>query len=362
MDKSIISESFWRGKKVFLTGHTGFKGGWLSLWLSSMGAKVYGYSLSPNTTPNLYDSLGIGALIESSMISDIRDLEALQKAMTFAKPDLVMHMAAQPLVRYSYVNPVETYQTNVMGTVNVLEASRHIPTIKATVVVTTDKCYENKEWAWGYRENEPMGGYDPYSSSKGCAELVAAAYRQSFFSVDNAKALGKNLIATGRAGNVIGGGDWSGDRLIPDAIRAFEVGNPLLLRNPASTRPWQHVLEPLSGYLVLAQGLLSGNEKLASGWNFGPRDEDARSVSSVIELLANRWGNDACWKQDGDLQPHEANFLKLDCSKAKLMLGWTPRWSLETAIEKIVEWNDAFKSGKSMRDVTLSQISQYLAS
>jgi CDP-glucose 4,6-dehydratase len=357
MKVAQVDSAFWNGKKVFLTGHTGFKGSWLSLWLTSMGAKVTGYALAPNTTPNLFDVLAINSLIEKSHIGDIRDLAGLQKAMTEAKPDVVIHMAAQPLVRYSYANPVETYATNVMGTVHVLECSRSINELRATVIVTTDKCYENKEWVWGYRENEPMGGYDPYSNSKGCAELVTSAYRQSYFSGPNSI----NKVASARAGNVIGGGDWSEDRLIPDAIKAFEANKPLMIRNPLATRPWQHVLEPLSGYLILAQALFGQGLAFASGWNFGPRDEDNRSVQEVVDLLISGWGASASWEKEGLEQPHEANLLKLDCSKARAQLGWTPKWDLKNAVQKIVEWQKAFQAKENMQEVSLSQINHYMS-
>jgi CDP-glucose 4,6-dehydratase len=358
MKLAQVDPVFWKDKKVFLTGHTGFKGSWLSLWLASMGAEVTGYALAPNTTPNLFDVLAIDFLIEKSHIADIRDLASLQKAMSEANPDVVIHMAAQPLVRYSYVNPVETYATNVMGTVHVLESTRAIDSVRATVVVTTDKCYENKEWVWGYRENEPMGGYDPYSNSKGCAELVTSAYRQSYFSAPNSI----NKLASARAGNVIGGGDWSEDRLIPDAIRAFEANKPLMIRNPLATRPWQHVLEPLSGYLILAQALYEQGLAFASGWNFGPRDEDNRNVQEVVELVISNWGNTARWKKEGSEQPHEANLLKLDCSKARTQLRWIPKWNLETATQKIVEWQKAFQSKENMQEISLAQINYYMSS
>jgi CDP-glucose 4,6-dehydratase len=350
-----VSESFWRDKRVFLTGHTGFKGGWLSLWLTSMGAHVTGYALAPNTTPNFYEIAGVNDLMEKSHIADIRNLEQLREAMRLANPEIVIHMAAQPLVRYSYANPVETYATNVMGTVHVLECIRSLKGVRATVVVTTDKCYENKEWVWGYRENEPMGGYDPYSNSKGCAELVTAAFRQSYFSAaDYPKH--QHALASARAGNVIGGGDWSEDRLIPDALKAFESGVPLVIRNPLATRPWQHVLEPLSGYLVLAQALYKKGTEFASAWNFGPKDEDARTVQEVINLLIEKSPAGAKWQQDERDQPHEAHSLKLDCSKADQLLGWKPRWSLETAVQSIAEWQKAFLSGQNMREVSMKQI------
>lgn len=357
MKSAQVDSVFWKGKKVFLTGHTGFKGSWISLWLASMGAKVTGYALAPNTTPNLFHVSAIDSLLEKSHIADIRDLSSLQKAMLQAKPDVVIHMAAQPLVRYSYTNPVETYATNVMGTVHVLESTRSVDSIRATVVVTTDKCYENKEWVWGYRENEPMGGYDPYSNSKGCAELVTSAYRQSYFS----KSDSINSVASARAGNVIGGGDWSEDRLIPDAIQAFEANKPLMIRNPLATRPWQHVLEPISGYLILAQALYDQGSAFASGWNFGPRDEDNRSVQEVVDLLISGWGETAGWEKEGSEQPHEANLLKLDCSKARSQLDWIPKWNLETATQKIVEWQKAYQAQKNMQEVSLAQINQYMS-
>ena len=354
MSLASVNPEFWKNKSVFLTGHTGFKGGWLALWLSSMGAKVTGYALAPNTTPNLFDMLAIDSLIEQSHIADIRDLATLQKAMSEAKPDIVIHMAAQPLVRYSYANPVETYATNVMGTVHILESTRTIESVRATVVVTTDKCYENRERGAGYREDEAMGGFDPYSSSKGCAELVSSAYRQSYFSKS------ANHLASARAGNVIGGGDWSEDRLIPDAIKAFESGNTLMIRNPLATRPWQHVLEPLSGYLILAQSLFQDGEKFSSAWNFGPKDTDNRSVQEVISTLCQQWGPDAKWQQDSSSQPHEAGLLKLDCSKASKQLRWEPKWNLETAIEKIIQWHKAYLAKENMQALTLKQIDQYI--
>ena len=350
--------SFWNGKRVFLTGHTGFKGGWLSLWLASMGAKVTGYALAPNTIPNFFEVVHVEGSIEQSHIADIRDLDNLQKAMLEAKPEIVIHMAAQPLVRYSYANPVETYATNVMGTVHVLESIRALDCVRAVVVVTTDKCYENKEWAWGYRENEPMGGHDPYSNSKGCAELVTSAFRESFFSPSKYAQHGI-AIASARAGNVIGGGDWSEDRLIPDAIKAFEAKAALMIRNPLATRPWQHVLEPLSGYLVLAQALYEKGAQFDGGWNFGPRDDDARSVQEVINLLIKNWGSVASWTQDQSEQPHEAHSLKLDCSKAHQYLGWIPKWNLEQAIRTIADWQNAYQRKVDMHELSLHQINQY---
>jgi len=353
-----VNPSFWNGKRVFLTGHTGFKGGWLLLWLSSMGAKVTGYGLVPNTTPNFFEVARVSTDLEQSHIADIRDLEKVQKAMADARPDIVIHMAAQPLVRYSYANPVETYATNVMGTVHVLESIRHLDCVRAAVIVTTDKCYDNKEWVWGYRESEPMGGHDPYSNSKGCAELVTSAYRQSYFSPEKFNQH-QVAIATARAGNVIGGGDWSEDRLIPDAIKAFEADKALVIRNPLATRPWQHVLEPLSGYLVLAQSLYQGGAKFDGAWNFGPRDEDARSVQEVVNLLIKDWGSAATWTQDQSEQPHEAHSLKLDCSKVRQYLDWVPRWNLEQAIEKITQWHQAHQQQGNMHEISLKQIATY---
>lgn len=358
IDKAVVNPSFWNGKRVFLTGHTGFKGGWLSLWLASMGAKVTGYSLNPNTSPNFFEVAQVQADLENSQIADIRDLEKLQKEMLSAGPEIVIHMAAQPLVRYSYANPVETYATNVMGTVNLLESIRVMDCVRAVVVVTTDKCYENNEWAWGYRENEPMGGHDPYSNSKGCAELVTSGYRQSFFSPEK-YSKHKVAIASARAGNVIGGGDWSEDRLIPDAIKAFEAKEALMIRNPLATRPWQHVLEPLSGYLILAQALYEKGVNFNGGWNFGPRDDDARSVQEVINLLIKGWGSAATWTQDQSEQPHEAHSLKLDCSKARQYLNWLPRWSLEQAIENIIQWQQAYQNQGNMHEISLKQIATY---
>ncbi len=350
-----VQPQFWCGKKVFLTGHTGFKGGWLTTWLSSMGAKVTGFSLKPNTSPNLYEVANIATQCDQSYIGDIRNLEELRNAMQASNPDLVIHMAAQPLVRYSYLNPVETYATNVMGTVNLLESIRSCSNVRSVVIITTDKCYENREWVWGYRENEPVGGYDPYSNSKGCAELVVSAYRQSFFS-EKEYSKHKVAIASARAGNVIGGGDWSVDRLIPDAIFAFEANVPLKVRNPLAIRPWQHVLEPLSGYLILAQALYEGGCQFNGAWNFGPNDVDACSVREVVELLISMWGAPASWQQDGKSAPYEAHFLKLDCTKARQELGWSARWSLERSIEEIVRWQKEFCSQRDMKVFMREQI------
>jgi CDP-glucose 4,6-dehydratase len=349
---TTIDPEFWRGKRVFITGHTGFKGGWLSLWLQSMGAELQGLALEPPTTPNLFTEARVGQGMAST-IGDIRDLSTVLAAMSAFKPDIVLHLAAQPLVRHSYIEPVETYATNVMGTVHVLEAARRVGSVKVVVNVTTDTCYENKEWLWGYREDEPMGGYDPYSNSKGCAELVTSAYRQSFFQA------GATAVASARAGNVIGGGDWAADRLVPDILRAFEQGQPVVVRNPHSTRPWQHVLEPLCGYITLAQRLWTDGQPFAEGWNFGPREEDAKPVEWILDRMVSRWGHDARWQLDGGQHPHEANYLKLDISKARHRLGWEPRWSLSTALDLIIEWHQAWLSHSDMQRLCLDQITHY---
>lgn len=352
-----MKPSFWKGKRVLLTGHTGFKGSWLSLWLQSMGAQVIGYALAPPSNPSLFEVAGVGTGM-TSIIGDIRDLEHLRKVFSEHKPEVVIHMAAQALVRYSYVEPVETYSTNVMGTVNLLEMVRGTKSVKVVVNVTSDKCYENKEWEWGYRENEAMGGYDPYSNSKGCAELVTAAYRNSYFHPEKYGGHGV-AIASARAGNVIGGGDWAEDRLIPDVMRAITQGKPVNIRNPHSIRPWQHVLEPLSGYLVLAQKLYEEGANYAEGWNFGPNDEDAKPVQWIVEKLTKTWGEGASWVVDGGDHPHEAHYLKLDCSKAKARLAWSPRWHLEDALGAIIDWQRAYRDKKDMRELTLCQISAY---
>ncbi len=349
----MVNNDFWHGKRVFLTGHTGFKGSWLSLWLQSLGAQVHGFALEPSTEPNLFTVAQVVAGVASHTIGDIRDLSTVQKAMQAAQPNIVIHMAAQPLVRLSYAEPVETYATNVMGTVHVLESARRTPSVKAILVVTTDKCYENKEWAWGYRENEPMGGHDPYSNSKGCAELVTNAYRTSFFQS------GGIAVASARAGNVIGGGDWAADRLVPDILRAFEQNQPVTIRNPHATRPWQHVLEPLSGYLILAEHLYTHGKAYAEGWNFGPKDDDARPVEWIVEHMVKSWGKGACWQQDGGVHPHEANYLKLDISKAKVRLGWQPHWPLATALELITSWHQAYLADADMKKLCVTHIQQY---
>lgn len=350
-----VNPVFWQGKKVFLTGHTGFKGSWLSLWLQSLGATVKGFALQPPTQPALFEQACVEKGMES-VIGDIRNLEAITSAMVSFNPDILIHMAAQPLVRLSYREPVETYATNVMGTVHVLEAARKCVNLKAIVNVTTDKCYENREWVWGYRENEPMGGHDPYSNSKGCSELVTAAYRNSFFNTVDTAAL-----ASARAGNVIGGGDWAEDRLIPDILRAFEKKQPVIIRNPLATRPWQHVLEPLSGYLILAEKLYSEGDVYAEGWNFGPKDEDVQPVDWILNHMTKHWGTGASWKLDANPQPHEAQLLKLDISKAVSKLKWQPLWSLAYTLDTIVDWHQAWLQGKDVQQQTLQQIKLYQA-
>lgn len=357
MENRFVNGSFWHGKRVFVTGHTGFKGGWLSLWLQELGAEVTGYALAPPSSPSLFEVAAVGCGMHS-IIGDVRDGDRVKRAMTEARPDVVLHLAAQPLVRYSYANPVETYSTNVMGLVHVLEAVRATPGVRSVVNVTSDKCYENKEWPWGYRENEPMGGYDPYSNSKGCAELVSASYRNSYFNAEHYAEHGVAL-ATARAGNVIGGGDWAQDRLIPDMLRAIARREPVQIRNPHAIRPWQHVLEPLSGYLALAEALYVDGPKCAEAWNFGPYDTDAKPVQWIIEHLTDYWGDGAAWRLDGQPHPHEATYLKLDCSKARAGLDWHPRWHIAQTIEKIVEWHKAADRGADMRAMTLTQISHY---
>lgn len=353
----VTSAGFWQGRRVFLTGHTGFKGSWLALWLRQLGAQVTGYALAPSTTPSLHELAG-GGQADNSIIADIRDRERLARAVADCRPEVVFHLAAQPLVRRSYEDPVETYSTNVMGTVHLLEAVRAAGGVKAVVVVTSDKAYENREWPWGYRESDPMGGYDPYSSSKGCTELVAASWRASFFNPADHAAHGVAL-ATARAGNVIGGGDWSPDRLVPDLLAAFAQGKPAQIRNPHAMRPWQHVLEPLQGYLMLAQRLAQEGPPWAQAWNFGPEDADTRPVSWIADQLARHWGGQAGWVTDDRQHPHEANWLKLDCSKARQQLAWAPRWNLHRALEAIADWQRAWQAGDNMRDVSLRQIAQY---
>lgn len=348
---------FWKGRRVFLTGHTGFKGSWLSLWLESLGAEVTGYALAPPTDPSLFEEAHVADGIRS-IVGDICNLVALQEAMQASRPEIVIHMAAQPLVRYSYQNPVETYATNVMGTVHLLEAVRNTSSVKAVVIITTDKCYENREWVWGYREHEPMGGYDPYSNSKGCAELVCSAYRSSFFNPSAYTEHGVALASV-RAGNVIGGGDWAQDRLIPDILTAFEQGKSVHIRNPHAIRPWQHVLEPLRGYLTLAERLFEYGPGYAEGWNFGPNDEDAKPVGWIVQRMAEMWGENTSWQIDPGEHPHESTYLKLDISKARGRLDWHPTLRLDDALKLIIDWAKQRQAGTDIRQLTLTQIQTY---
>jgi CDP-glucose 4,6-dehydratase len=353
METLVSRGDFWRGKRVLVTGHTGFKGAWLCLWLQKLGAIVTGYALAPPTDPNLFE-VALVADGMRSVFGDIRDLPKMTQAFADAQPEIVLHLAAQSLVRYGYGNPIETYTTNVMGTVNLFEACRATTSVRAVVAVTTDKCYENKEWVWGYRESDPMGGCDPYSSSKACAELVATAYRHSYFAPG-----GTIQLATARAGNVIGGGDWAVDRLVPDLLRGFIAGESTLIRNPLAIRPWQHVIEPLAGYLVLAQRLCTSPDRFVGAWNFGPADSDARTVGWIADRLVELWGRGASWRKDVSVHPHEAGTLKLDCSKAHALLNWQPRLNLEDALSLVVEWHLARQDGKDMREFTIGQIDRY---
>lgn len=352
LTKRSVNPIFWKDKRVFITGHTGFKGSWLSLWLQSMGAEVYGLALEPPTAPSLFVEAHV-AIGMKSTVGDIGDYPVVLNAIRSCQPEIIIHMAAQPLVLFSYQHPIETYATNVMGTVHLLEAARQVGTTKAIVNVTTDKCYENKNSLWSYSENEPMGGYDPYSNSKGCSELVTSSYRQSFFQHSD------TALASARAGNVIGGGDWASDRLVPDILRAFEKKEPVIIRNPHAVRPWQHVLEPLSGYLVLAECLYVEGQAFAEGWNFGPHDEDARPVKWIVENMVQSWKTDASWVLDENVHPHEANYLKLDISKAEMKLGWQPKWKLTTALSKIIDWHQAWLDKSDTRTKCLEQIQNY---
>ena len=350
-----MCNDFWQGKRVFLTGHTGFKGGWLALWLTSLGAQVRGYALDPNTSPCLFDALRLGDRMDD-VRGDIRNSAALDPAMREFSPEIVFHLAAQPLVRLSYADPIGTYETNVLGTARVLDAVRRTPSVRAVLSITTDKVYENREWLWGYRETDALGGHDPYSSSKACAEIVSAAFRSSYFT-DSPVAL-----ATARAGNVIGGGDWSLDRLLPDLVRGFLSGKPVPIRRPKSIRPWQHVLEPVHGYLTLAERLLSPEaETFATSYNFGPSEEDARPVSWIADHMTKTWGDGASWVLDEDPSVHEAGYLKLDASRARHDLGWTPRLRLAEALDWLVAWYRAEAAGEEMQALTLRQIREYEA-
>jgi CDP-glucose 4,6-dehydratase len=356
MEDVVIDAAFWRGKRVLVTGHTGFKGAWLSLWLQHLGAVVTGFALTPPTKPCMFEVAQVASNM-TTVLGDVRERAALSAVLANAEPEVVFHLAAQSLVRESYAAPVETFETNVMGTVNLLDALRRTPSAGAAVLVTSDKCYDNKEWPWGYRESDPMGGHDPYSSSKGCSELVIAAFRDSFFSAtDTARAL---AISSAPAGNVIGGGDWATDRLVPDTLKAFGEGRAVHIRHPGAVRPWQHVLEPLAGYLLLAQHLLGPDENYAGAWNFGPSDSDNKTVGEIVERLGKLWPGSHGMTLDRAPQPHEAHFLKLDCSKARSRLHWTPRWNLDTALTRVVAWHQAYLAGRNMHEFSLQQIDEY---
>lgn len=353
----LPAHAFWRGRRVFITGHTGFKGGWLTLWLQRMGAEVTGFALPPATTPNLFTLARIGEDMDFR-IGDVRDAVALADAMRTARPEIVFHLAAQALVRAGYQAPVETYATNVMGTVHLLEAVRQTPSVRAVVIVTSDKCYDNREWLWGYREIEPLGGADPYSSSKACAELVTGAYRNAYFPPERYAEHGV-AIASARAGNVIGGGDWAADRLVPDILRAIAAGEPARIRHPDAIRPWQHVLEPLAGYLILAERLTESGPAYAEAWNFGPAEDDAKPVRWIVERFTQAFGEAASWQPDTAPQPHEAHALKLDSAKARARLGWRPRWNLTQALDAVVAWQCAYAAGEDLREVCGRQIDAY---
>jgi len=354
---AAVDKEFWRGRRVFVTGHTGFKGAWLSIWLEALGAQVTGYALAPPTEPSLFDLTRVAELC-ISVHGDVRDLAALKAAMHAAQPEVVLHLAAQPLVRQSYRDPVETYQTNVLGTVHLLEAVRQCASVRAVVVVTTDKVYENREWCWSYRENDQLGGYDPYASSKACAELVVAAYRRSYFS--GAAHAGTPAVASARAGTVIGGGDYAPERLVPDCVRAVVGGAPIVLRAPGSVRPWQHVLEPLCGYLVLAQRLYQDGQAYAQAWNFGPDEQDCQTVEDVVRMFCGLWGDGACYNlQTAGAAQHEAGILRLDCALAHTALQWRPQWHLDTALARVVAWVREYMRGTDLRACCRRQIEAY---
>lgn len=357
LESLVMTPGFWSGKRVFLTGHTGFKGSWLSLWLQELGASVVGYALPPPTEPSLFAIARVGDRMVS-LTGDVRDLDGLVAALARHRPEIVVHLAAQTLVRQSYADPVGTYAINVMGTVNILEAARRCPDVRVALIVSSDKCYQNREWVWGYREDEPMGGHDPYSSSKGCVELVAAAFRDSFFP-PTAHARGGVAVATARAGNVIGGGDWAIDRLVPDVMRAWLERRPAVVRRPEARRPWQHVLEPLRGYLTLVERLWEEGPRFAQAWNFGPVDEDAQPVAWIVRRLAELWGDDMRWDLDRRAHPHEAGYLKLDSSKARMELGWTPKLALDEGLQWVVEWYRSYRTAVDIRALSLEQIARY---
>lgn len=352
-----ILNGFYKGKKVLITGHTGFKGAWLSAWLTELGAVVSGYALEPPTMPNLFEAISLEKKM-ASVRGDIRNYQGMKGVFEANGPEIVIHMAAQSLVRCSYKDPLATYETNVIGTANVLEICRHMPSVRSVVIVTSDKCYENQGKAEGYEEDDPMGGYDPYSSSKGCSELVTQAYLRSFFNPQN-YGIHAVAVASARSGNVIGGGDWAEDRLVPDGIRAFSGKNTLIIRYPGAIRPWQHVLEPLYGYLLLAKCLYEKGPSFSGAWNFGPNEDDARPVSWVVERMADMWGAGATWSIDGNNDLHEATCLKLGCSKARLELGWRPQWDLETALMNTITWYKAYYDGEDAFALMMSEIRAY---
>lgn len=348
----VVSPTFWSGRRVLLTGHTGFKGSWLALWLDELGAQVHGYALPAATEPAFWQLARLYERVPGTL-ADIRDAKRLAGIVREFRPDIVLHLAAQPLVRESYRTPADTYAVNVMGTLNLLEAVRSADSVRAVVVVTSDKCYENREWSWPYREQDALGGYDPYSSSKACVELLCQSWRESFL-----REVGIAL-ATARAGNVLGGGDWSADRLVPDILRTWHAGEILTLRFPQAVRPWQHVLEPLQGYLILAQALVEQGEVAASAWNFGPDTEAVITVEQLVTKLARLWPDNARWQVDAKVQPHEAGLLSLDASRARRLLGWTPRWNLTQALEQTLDWHHAWHLGKDMQTFSRAQIAAY---
>ena len=357
LEGMVMNPEFWRGKRVFLTGHTGFKGSWLSLWLQDLGAELTGFALDPPTHPNLFEEAHVAKGMHS-IVGNILDLPTLQSALQNANPEIVIHMAAQSLVRHSYLYPVETYETNVMGTVNLLEAVRHTASVRAVLNVTSDKCYDNHELTFSYREEDAMGGFDPYSSSKGCSELVTAAYRSSFFSPNTYLQHGV-AVASSRAGNVIGGGDWARDRLIPDIVTSFSEKRTVIIRNPHAIRPWQHVLEPLSGYLCLVEHLFQEGPKVAEAWNFGPADKDTHSVNWIVQRMAELWGPSATWKIDAGDHPHEASHLALNSTKAQNRLGWRPRWTLDKTLRTIIFWHKSHATNANMQAIALEQIRDF---
>ena len=356
--ESMFNPEFWKDRRVFVTGHTGFKGSWLCLWLDHVGARVTGYALEPPTDPSLFELARISELVDHH-VGDIRDLDALEGVLREAQPEVVIHMAAQSLVLYSYEQPVETFSTNVLGTVHLLDAVRRVPSVRAVVVVTSDKCYFNEEWVWGYREDARLGGHDPYSGSKGAAELVVTAYQNSYFHPERNPDLA--AVGSARAGNVIGGGDWAVDRLVPDIMSSLLKGQPTLIRKPQATRPWQHVLEPLNGYLMLAERLFNDGHRFASGWNFGPTEENERSVGWIIEHLYALWPAEFEWQRDPNPAPPESGFLKLDASKANAYLGWRPLLDLETTLEWIVNWYRRYEAGEDARDECITEIQRFMA-